>query len=94
MSSRDARLALGRAAVVTPSTAAAWLPFGRRDALRWLRSKGLVRRVPIAGDDGTVREVEVVTWGDVVDEINGVRVVPVDETRGRRSRLPYVDPES
>lgn len=93
MTSREARIALGRAAVVTPSTAAAWLPFGRAAALRWLRARGLVRVVPVPEEDGSVRQVEVVTWGEVLDELEGRRIVePTPKTR--RGRLPYVDPES
>lgn len=59
------RLALGSAAVVSPATAARWLPMSRSDARRWLDARSLVR--DLAGRP-------VVVWGDVLDAIRSAQV--------------------
>ena len=69
MSAAADRLHLGEAAVLTPTKAAELLPVREADALRWLRARGLVRRVPGLG--------EVVVWGDVVAAIRAGELVAV-----------------
>lgn len=79
------RLALGSAAVLSPTRAAELLPCRETEALRWLRDQGLVRRVDGLG--------ELVVWGDVVAAIQAGRapgqVAPPTSTgvKLRRSRL-------
>lgn len=99
----DARLALGSAAIVRPSVAASWLPFGDADGLRWLRARGLIHVVdlPVTLEDGThaIRPVEVVHWGEVEQEILGRRVVANAPTPPKRRRaagggsVAWADPE-
>ena len=68
------RLALGEAAVLSMSAAAELLPLSDSDARRWLRARGLVRK--LEGRD-------VVIWRDVTETIRaGDPPAPV--TRGRR----------
>lgn len=82
----EERRALGPAAVVAPSVAARWLPWGAQASLAWLRARGLVLEVPDV--EGGVREV--VIWGEVLDALRGVAV---PESR-RSGRLPaWSDPE-
>lgn len=59
-SPKDRRLALGKAAVLTLSSAAELLPWRESEAIAWLRRRGLVRVVGLG---------EVVIWGDVLEEI-------------------------
>lgn len=61
MTLADQRLALGAAAVLSPTRAAELLPAREAVALAWLRARGLVREVRGLG--------EVVIWGDVVAAI-------------------------
>jgi hypothetical protein len=60
--SPDERLALGHAAVLSPSRAAELLPWRESEAIEWLRSRGLVRRVHDLGRD-------VVIWGEVIEAL-------------------------
>ncbi|HYD02599.1 MAG TPA: hypothetical protein VEB22_15335 [Phycisphaerales bacterium] len=97
MSAADAdRLALGAAAVLRPSRAAELLPWDSAEALRWLRTLGLVRRVVVPGEsDAEGRTLEVVVWGDVLAALRGERQPTAPATAGRRSRgsVPYADPD-
>jgi hypothetical protein len=88
----EERRELGRDAVIRPSTAAEWLPFSDADALRWLRSKRLIHAVPLIDEDGEIREVEVVIWGEVLDEIAGRRVAPKPTASRGRGTVDWEDP--
>jgi hypothetical protein len=99
----DTRLALGSAAIVRPSVAASWLPFGDADGLRWLRARGLIHTIdlPCENDDGTtsLRPVEVVHWGEVEQEILGRRAIANAPPSPKRRRaagggsVAWADPE-
>jgi hypothetical protein len=91
VSRADERRELGRDAIVRPTTAAEWLPFGDGDALRWLRARRLIRAVSLVDDEGQLREVEVVIWGEVLDEIAGRRVVDRPVSASKRG-IGWEDP--
>lgn len=73
------RAALGPAAVLSVTAAAALIPVRSSEAARWLRERGLVRDVKGLG--------EVVVWGDVVAAIQADEVRPPKPT-SRRHTLP------
>lgn len=80
-----ARRAMGVAAVLTVSQAAALLPATDAEADRWLREHGLVRRW---------LEREVVIWGEVLDAIRGGEAPETGSSRRRvRGGLPWADPQ-
>ncbi len=89
----DARLALGRDAVVAPTVAATWLPGARADELRWLRARGLVRSRQIPDEEGHVVTKEYVIWGEVLAELDGTRKPEPVQRRSRGGTLRYLDPE-
>jgi len=60
MTTREARLALGAAAVVSVTEAARLLPGREADCRKWLRTEGLVR---------FVMGRPVVVWGDVLEAL-------------------------
>jgi hypothetical protein len=91
--STDARLALGRDAVVAPTVAATWLPGARADELRWLRARGLVRSRQIPDEDGRTITKEYVIWGEVLAELDGTRKPDPPARRPRGGTLRYLDPE-
>lgn len=70
MTSRTAlRVALGSAAVLSPSEAASLLPGRDQDELRWLRAQGLVRERALP--DG--RLTEYVLWREVETALGTTR---------------------
>ena len=79
------RVALGADAVVPPSVAARWLPWGRAASLAWLNARGLIRVIP----DVPGGPREVVIWGEVLDALRGITVaVP----KRPSAKLAWSDP--
>jgi hypothetical protein len=96
VSAADDRKSLGSAAIVPPSVAAAWLPFNDADAIRWLRARGLVHKISVPDETGELRVVEVVIWGEVIEEVQGKRSPAAQPPKQRSNRppvLPYSDPD-
>jgi hypothetical protein len=98
VSAADDRKALGAAAVVRPSVAAAWLPFGDAASLRWLEDHGLIITTEVVNEAGKLMPRQVVIWGDVLDELRGLRSArpPAPQPQASQSRqrgsVAWLDP--
>jgi hypothetical protein len=77
MSAADERLALGEAALLSPSQAARMIGGNEAETMEWLRSRGLVRTIPGLGR-------KVVIWGEVLEAIRQPEAAP-EPQRGRGS---------
>lgn len=78
---------------LTLKAAAERLRVGAADARRWLTARGLVRRLEIPREDGTIRVVERVSPAELEAEITGQRrAAPPPPSRRPRSTLGYRDP--